>query len=148
MAGYCVWMEDVIPASGPQKRPFLSLLWHLHSEGVARSPGPFPLTQPAGSNNSWFPGCISLYAERPNLRVLRQLLSLYYNSYKYFALRELKFPALTPDVPGGYVVADCDDKFSLNVLIIPVDSNQSCSPRSNLDLVNHVWDTYMFSFYK
>ena len=46
------------------------------------------------------------------------------------------------------MVTDCEDKYSLDVLIIPVDSKQPCGPRSKLNLVSHVWDTYMFSFYK
>jgi hypothetical protein len=37
---------------------------------------------------------------------------------------------------------------AVNILVIPVDSKRLCSPRSNLNLVKHVWDTYMFSFYK
>ena len=48
MAGYCVWMDDFIPASGPQKHLIESLLWHLHSEGVCCAvSGPFP-AHPAG----------------------------------------------------------------------------------------------------
>jgi hypothetical protein len=37
---------------------------------------------------------------------------------------------------------------SVNVLVIPVESRRPCGQRSNLNLVKHVWDTCMFSFYK
>ena len=81
-------------------------------------------------------------------KTFRQLLSQYWSRYKYFALRELKFSSLIPDVPRGYVVTDCDEKYSLNVLIVPIDSKLPCGPGSNLNLDIHIWDTYMFSFYK
>jgi len=82
--------------------------------------------------------------ERPNLR----LLDSYYHSTGAVKNIELKLSTVIPDVPGGYVVTDHEEKYSLNVLIVPIDSEQPCGPRSNLDLVNHIWYTYKFSFYK
>jgi hypothetical protein len=34
MASYCVWMDDFVPLSVPQRRLIESLLWHIHGEGL------------------------------------------------------------------------------------------------------------------
>ena len=66
---------------------------------------------------------------------------------RYFTLGELKFTVLSPDEPQRYGVVG-DNETSVNFLAIPVESRRPCGPRSNLNLVKYVWDTYMFSFYK
>jgi hypothetical protein len=35
LAGYCVWIDDFMPLSCPQRSLIKSLLWHLHTEGVS-----------------------------------------------------------------------------------------------------------------
>jgi hypothetical protein len=66
---------------------------------------------------------------------------------RYFTLGELKFTVLSPDEPLGYGVVG-DSETLVRVLAIPVESRRPCGKRSYLNLVNHIWDTYLFSFYK
>jgi hypothetical protein len=40
----------------------------------------------------------------------------------FFALPKLKITAISMDVPGGYAVKYPDETYSVNVLVIPVDS--------------------------
>ena len=57
MAGYIVWMDDFIPASGPQKHLVESLLWHLHSNGVCCAvSGLFPAHMASRSKQILFAG--------------------------------------------------------------------------------------------
>jgi hypothetical protein len=109
------------------------------------SRGSFPPTWPASSNKSCLRAYISLCG------TLHQRMSdCYYSTVptRYFSLRELNFTLLSPYLPEGYGVEDRDKKHFVNVLVIPVNSSRVCFPRSNLNLVKHVWETYMFSFNK
>jgi len=92
-------MDDFVPVNSPQKHLIESLLWHLHSEGVCCVVSElFPADQ-AGRFKQL---CTGLNVECPNLRLFLQ----YGTNYKYFTLREFKFTALSPDIPGGYRAED------------------------------------------
>ena len=83
----------------------------------------------------------------PESKTVRLLLH-YGTNPKYFNIRKLNFMSLLPYIPGGYGVEGSDRIYSINVLFIPVNSSRLCGLRSNLNLVKHIWDTYIFSFYK
>jgi hypothetical protein len=138
MTGHSVWMDDFIPVNSPQKCLIESLLWFLYSDGVCFAiSGFFPAYLAGRFKELEFAGLYIAICGTPKSETLRFLLEHDSNDSDYFTL-ELKFAAISPDLPGGFGVVDIDEKYSVNILITPIGSRRSCGPRSNLNFVKHV----------
>jgi len=102
MAGHCVWMDDFVPVNGPQKRLIECLLWLLHFEGVCCAISKlFPAYLTGRFKELEFTGLYIGVCGTPESETVSFLLDHYVNDSKHFTLVELKFTAISPDLPRG-----------------------------------------------
>lgn len=104
MAGYCVWTDDFVSMSVPQRRLIESLLWHLHDEGLSCAVfGLFPSSLAGRLKQALLAGIyISTYGTSDS-EMTRTVLQ-YGTLLRYFTLREIEFTVLSTTEPRGYEV--------------------------------------------
>jgi len=144
-SGYCVWMDDFVSMSIPYRRLIESLLWHLHGKGVGVAVLGLFLACLAGSFKQVF--LVGLYISTygtPDFEMARTV-SKYGNLSLYFTLREPKFTVMKTTEPRGYEVVATRLRSTFSTS--PLNRGCPCGQRSNLNLIKHVWDTCMSSFY-
>jgi hypothetical protein len=159
LVGFGVWVDDFNPASVSHRRAIDSLLRFLDSKGVccvisglypAFMAGRIKLSPPASNTALFKPSDFwaRLYISSDDTfdtQPVRQLLE------RGPASGEVKYVNLTitplsADLPRHIRVTN--DTTSINVMCMSVRSARPCGPTSNLNLMNHLWQTYLFSFYK
>jgi len=138
LAGNATWLCEYLPVG--EDRIAEVLLWLCHSEGLCCTiAGEYAMYR-AGKLASR-PNTITLYIATPQTRSRETDMLLQEQQSENFAWGGVGFE-LDPlwTVPGRqvrYTIRHGGEEIKLAIFIINSDS--PCGPRSNLDLMNHVW---------
>jgi hypothetical protein len=156
-AGNSTWVSEFVPAADRPHRRFLEeLLWIFHCAGMCCAvAGAYAIYMAGGFSNSYD---IAIYVAYPlliNSDIANTILCITNLAIEdvdvQFSIRDFHFELSTSPVfyPGQYLVYTVQrgDVTKL-IKIYCIDSVYPCGPRSKLDFVNYIWDSFSHYFIK